>query len=83
VCLIWGSEDHALNDEVKDFYPKMAAKMPNVEYHVLPAIKHGYMMSLATAAYDQGAYDFSMKRTLAILEGLKGEGRPEALRKAS
>ena len=48
VCLIWGSEDHALNDEVKEVYPKMAATMKNVEYHVLPAIKHGYMMSLAT-----------------------------------
>jgi hypothetical protein len=41
------------------------------------------MMSLATQAYDKGAYDFSMKRTLEILEGLKGEGKPEALRKAS
>ena len=83
VCLIWGSEDHALNDEVKEVYPKLAAKMPNLEYHVLPSIKHGYMMSLATQAYDKGAYDFSMKRTLEILEGLKGEGKPEALRKAS
>jgi carboxymethylenebutenolidase len=83
VCLIWGSEDYALNNEVKEVYPKMAAKMENVEYHVLPNIKHGYMMALHSSAYDQGAYDFSMQRTLAILEDLKGEGRPVALRKSS
>jgi carboxymethylenebutenolidase len=83
VCLIWGDEDHALNDEVREVYPKLAQKMPNLEYHVLPAIKHGYMMSLHASAYDKGAYDWSMKRTLEILEGLKGEGKPAALRKAS
>lgn len=83
VCLIWGDQDHAFNDEVKKVYPKLADDMSNLEVHVLPGIKHGYMMSLATQAYDKGAYDFSMKRTLEILNGLRGEGKPEALRKAS
>ncbi len=83
VCLIWGSEDHALNDEVKEVYPKLAAKMKNVEYHVLPDIQHGYMMSLATKAFDKGAYDFSFARTLAILEGLRGTDKQQALRRAS
>jgi carboxymethylenebutenolidase len=83
VCLIWGDKDHAATPEVKEVYPKLAETMKNLEVHLLPGILHGYMMSLHATAYDQGAYDFSMKRTLAILDGLRGEGRPEALRKAS
>ena len=83
VCLIWGDKDHAATPEVQDIYPKLAQKMANLEVHLLPNILHGYMMAGAEKAFDKGAYDFSMQRTLAILEGLRGEGKREALRKAS
>ena len=83
ICLIWGDQDHAFSDEVKNVYPKLADEMSNLQVHVLPGINHGYMMSLAVKAYDKGAYDFSMKKTLAILDGLRGEDRGQALRKAS
>ena len=83
VCLIWGDQDHAYNDDVKAIYPKLAEQMTNLEVHVLPGILHGYMMAGSVKAFDQKAYDFSMERSLAILSGLRGDGAPQALRKAS
>ena len=83
VCLIWGDKDHAATPEVQDIYPKLAQKMKNLEVHLLPDILHGYMMPKAVKAFDKGAYDFSMARTLAILDGLRGTDKQQALRRAS
>jgi len=55
--------------------------MSNVELHIFPGIKHGYMMPDAGAAYDAKTREFSFARAFAILDGLRGGG--ERLRKAS
>ena len=49
------------------------------QFTQIPGVLHVYMMRGAAKAFDQKSYDFTMQRTLAILEGLRGE----QLRKAS
>lgn len=79
VCIIWGDQDHAAPPDVQEAYRKVPARMPNVEVHIFPGVQHGYMMRGNPKAFDQKTYDFTMQRTLSILEGLRGE----PLRKAS
>jgi carboxymethylenebutenolidase len=81
VCIIWGDQDHRAPPEVLDAYRPVPARMKNVEVHIFPGILHGYMMPGAPKAYDQKTRDFSMRRTIAILDGLRGGGA--AMRKAS
>jgi len=81
ICIIWGDQDHAAPPEVLDAYRAVPARHPNVEVHVFPGVKHGYMMPMATEAYDAKTREFSISRTLAILDGLRGGG--ETLRRAS
>ncbi len=71
VCIIWGDQDHLAPANVLDAYRALPARMPNVEVHVLPGILHGYMMRGSTTAFDAKAYDFSMQRALAMLDGLR------------
>lgn len=70
VAIIWGDEDHAAPADVLDAYRAAARRMPNLEHQVLPGIKHGYMLRGNVKAFDQKAYDFSIERTLAIMQGL-------------
>lgn len=79
VCIIWGELDHAAPPPVQEAYRKVPTRMPNVEVHIFPGVQHGYMMRSNPKAFDQKTYDFTMQRSLAILEGLRGE----PLRKAS
>lgn len=81
VLIIWGDDDNQAPPDVLDMYRKMAARMSNVELHIFPGIKHGYMMPDAGAAHDAKTREFSMQRAFAILERLRGGG--ERLRKAS
>ena len=81
VCIIWGDDDNQAPPEVLDAYRAVANRMSNVELHIFPGIKHAYMMPDAGAAYDVKTRQFSMARTLAILNDLRGGG--ERLRKAS
>jgi carboxymethylenebutenolidase len=81
VCAIWGDQDHAAPQQVRDAYLALPARQKNVEVHVFPGVQHGYMMPDAGAAYDAKTRDFSVARALAILGTLRGGG--EALRKAS
>ena len=81
VCIIWGDQDHRAPPEMLDAYRPVPARMKNVEVHIFPGILHGYMMPGSPKAYDSKTRDFSMKRALAILDGLRGGGA--ALRKAS
>jgi carboxymethylenebutenolidase len=81
VCIIWGDDDNQAPPEVLDAYRAVANRMSNVELHIFPCIKHAYMMPDAGAAYDVKTRQFSMARTLAILNDLRGGG--ERLRKAS
>ena len=73
VCIIWGDQDHAAPPEVQEAYREVPARMKNVEVHIFPGVLHGYMMRGSAKAFDQKSYDFTMQRTLAILEGLRGE----------
>lgn len=81
LCIIWGDQDHAAPPEVLEAYRGIAARMSNLELHIFPGIKHGYMMPLAGAAYDAKTREFSLSRALAILDRLRGGG--ERLRQAS
>ena len=81
ICIIWGDQDHAAPPEVLDAYRKVPARMSNVEVHIFPGIKHGYMMPLAGEAFDRKTREFSLARALAILGGLRGGGAQ--LRRAS
>src|SRR5436189_5393523 len=81
VCIIWGDQDHRAPPEVLEAYRAVPARMKNVEVHIFPGIQHGYMMPGSPKAFDQKTREFSMKRAVAILDGLRGGGA--ALRKAS
>ena len=83
ICIIWGDQDHAAPAEVLDAYRGVPARRPNVEVHVFPGVLHGYMMRWNTKAFHHETRAFSMRRALAILDGLSGENRGQALRRAS
>jgi carboxymethylenebutenolidase len=81
VLIIWGEDDNQAPADVLDMYRKAAARLSNVELHIFPGIKHGYMMPDAGAAFDKITREFSLARALAILGDLRGGGA--AMRKAS
>jgi carboxymethylenebutenolidase len=70
VCILWGSNDHAAPPKVQEAYQAVPGRMKNVEVHIFPEVDHGYMMP-ESAAYSASSREFSMGRTLAILEGLR------------
>ena len=74
VCIIWGDADHQAPAEVLAAYRGAAARVKNLELHVFPGVLHGYMMPDNAKAFDQKTRDFSMARSLAILEGLREAG---------
>jgi carboxymethylenebutenolidase len=71
VCLVWGDQDHLAPVNVLDAYRAVPACMKNVDIHVLPGVRHGYMMQGKTEAFDQQAYASSMECALAILDRLR------------
>jgi carboxymethylenebutenolidase len=71
VCILWGDRDHRAPAEVLDAYRALAPRKSNVELHIFPGVKHGYMMRGTPAAFDQRARDFSMTRALAVLKKLR------------
>ena len=70
VCIIWGDQDHQAPAAVLDAYRSVAARMKNLDLHVFSGVEHGYMMP-ESKAFDRKTRDFSMERSLAILEGLR------------
>lgn len=77
ISINWGEEDHAAPPKVQEAYREIAARMKNVEVNIFPGILHGYMMKESVQAYDQKSRDFTMQRTLAILQGLREPKRAE------
>lgn len=77
VCLIWGDEDHRAPAGVLEAYRASASRMENLEVHVLPGVRHGYMLP-GSRGFDAAARDFSMTRALAILEALRGDEGTQA-----
>jgi carboxymethylenebutenolidase len=78
VCIVWGDQDQRAPVKVLDAYRGMPSRMKNVEVHIFPGAVHGYMMRANPQAFHPAAYDFSMRRALTILEGLR-RGRPSEL----
>lgn len=79
VCIVWGDKDHAMTPETQEAYRKVPSRMKNVEVHIFPGVHHGYMMKGNPEAFSRETYDFTMKRALEIMGGLRGE----PLKKAS
>jgi len=71
VCIIWGDRDSRAPAEVLNAYRGLPARMKNVEVHIFPGVKHGYMMTGSAEGFDKKTRDFSMARALAILDGLR------------
>ncbi len=71
ICVIWGDQDYQAPIDVLAAYRKMAARMDNVELHIIPGVPHGYMMRGSAKAFHAATYAFSMDRAGAILEGLR------------
>ncbi|WP_164934060.1 dienelactone hydrolase family protein [Bradyrhizobium guangzhouense] len=74
VDLIWGDKDNRAPIEVLETYRDAAMRMDNVDVHILPDVRHGFMMR-GSPSFDRAAYDFSMRRAREILEGLTSAGR--------
>jgi carboxymethylenebutenolidase len=70
VYLIWGDEDDRAPAEVLEAYRDLAVRMDNVELHIFPGVRHGYMMR-GSPRFDRAAHSFSIKRAREILEGLE------------
>ncbi len=71
VCIIWGDEDHAAPPPVLEAYRKATTPMSNVGLHIFPGVQHGYMFNDNPKAYDAKTYEFSVAKTLAILDKLR------------
>jgi len=70
VCIIWGDKDHQAPAPVLAAYRGAAERIKNLELHIFPDIEHGYMMP-ESKAFDGKTREFSMQRSLAILDGLR------------
>jgi carboxymethylenebutenolidase len=60
VCIVWGDQDHLALPTVRDLYCDLSARRSHVAVHVLPGVRHGFMMRGDAAAFDSNAYAFSM-----------------------
>jgi carboxymethylenebutenolidase len=73
VCIVWGDRDHLAPPPVRDSYRALTPHIRDLEVHVLPDVRHGYMMQGNATAFDRQAYAFSMELALAMLERLRGD----------
>lgn len=71
LCIAWGSSDDMAPPPVLDAYRVVRARQANVEVHVLPGVRHGFMMASHAGAFDAAAFARVMDRALALLEGLR------------
>ncbi len=71
ICVIWGDQDNRAPEPVLNAYRAAVAEMPNLEVHIFPGVEHGFMMPSSTDVFDAPARDFAMKRSCAILDGLR------------
>ncbi len=79
VCIIWGDQDHAAPAKVIEAFRTLSARRRNLEVHIFPGVRHGFMMPENPAAFSAPTREFSLGRALAILSGL----REPSLRQAS
>ena len=71
ISIIWGELDHAAPPALQATYRALPVTHKNVDVHIVPGVLHGYMMRDSVKAFHQQTYDFSMRRALAILGGLR------------
>jgi carboxymethylenebutenolidase len=71
ICILWGDQDHQAPAEVLDAYRALSTRRKNVEVHVFPGVLHGYMMPGSPKAFHPATREFSMRRALAILDGIR------------
>jgi carboxymethylenebutenolidase len=71
VQIVWGDQDHAAPPPVLEAYRVAAASSANLRVEIFPGRLHGFMMRDNAKAYDQEAYDFSMKSAFELLESLR------------
>ena len=71
LCIIWGDADHQAPAQVLDAYRSASMRMKNLKLHVFPGVLHGYMMPENVKAFDRKTRNFSMARSLEIIEGLR------------
>jgi carboxymethylenebutenolidase len=70
ICIVWGDQDHAAPPPVQAVYRAVPARHKNVDVHIIPGVKHGYMMKDNPEAFDAPTRELTMGRALAILGGL-------------
>lgn len=71
VCLVWGDQDFAAPQDVRDAYTARAAEQPGLAVHIFPGVEHGYMMRENTKAWSPDTYAFTMSKALDILQSLR------------
>jgi carboxymethylenebutenolidase len=84
VCIIWGDQDHRAPGEVLLAYRNFATRKKNLELHIFPGVRHGYMMRGSPEAFDQNVRNFSIARACGILQRLQASNmQRDSHRKAS
>jgi len=73
ISIMWGELDHAASPEVQAAYRAAAPKHKNMDLHIWPGIKHGYMMK-GSEAYDRAKHEFSIARAMEIMGGISHGG---------
>ena len=71
ISIIWGELDHAAPPAVQATYREVPAKHKNVDVHIIPGVKHGYMMKASVDAFHAPTRELSMGRALSILGGFR------------
>ena len=56
VCIVWGDQNHLAPADIRETYCALSANRKCQAVHVLPRVKHGFMMSGNAAAFDSNAY---------------------------
>jgi dienelactone hydrolase len=62
---------HNAPPEVQAAYLELAKKQSQLAVHIFPGIQHGYMMRENVAAWSPPTYEFSMARSIDILNSLR------------
>lgn len=70
VRLVWGDQDHLAPEPVREAYRAISARMPDVAVHVLPGVRHGYMMQGNAMSFDRNAYAFSIECAMTLLRSM-------------
>lgn len=67
---VWGDQDHLAPEHVREAYRAVAARLENVAVHVLPGVRHGYMMRSNAMAFDRRACDFTVECAMSLVRSV-------------